>query len=132
MQFFEQNQPAWDHIYRKVAQYAPQPGSILDIASGPGEPSCYLAAKFPGAAVKSTDISEDFVESARRRVSAKGLSNVTCSWADAQDLAAIDTNSQDVVTVCFGYAPPPPSTHTMSTFNHHKKPPLPRPPALSI
>lgn len=50
--------------------------SCLDIASGPGEPACSIAAAVPGATMTSTDLAGGMVAMARSRASERCLSNV--------------------------------------------------------
>ena len=69
---------------------------IIDLASGPGEPTCHLANSIPGAKIMCTDVSEDMVAKATKRAAAKGLSNVTCAVVDACDLKDVQSGSQVV------------------------------------
>lgn len=73
---------------------------MLDLAAGPGEPSCYLAAAFPSARVLCTDVSEDMVPKAAARAQKKGLANVTCAVVDAHDLSSIASASQVRTHAC--------------------------------
>jgi len=74
--------------------------SILDLASGPGEPALTIAKLKPQAHVVATDVSEDMVASALK--ASDGLSNFRAEVADAQALKYED-NSFDAVTCCYGY-----------------------------
>ena len=56
--------------------------TILDLATGPGEPAATLAALLPASKVLATDVSEDMVKAATTATS--HLPNVTVTLADAQ------------------------------------------------
>jgi len=75
--------------------------SILDLATGPGEPAKSLAMALPHASVVATDVSEDMIEAASK--STKDIANMKCVLADAQDLSVFDSESMDVVTCCYGF-----------------------------
>eukprot|EP00241_Pyramimonas_parkeae_P005936 CAMPEP_0114272074 /NCGR_PEP_ID=MMETSP0058-20121206/28224_1 /TAXON_ID=36894 /ORGANISM="Pyramimonas parkeae, CCMP726" /LENGTH=401 /DNA_ID=CAMNT_0001391147 /DNA_START=3493 /DNA_END=4699 /DNA_ORIENTATION=- len=101
---FEQNVPSWEAIAAAVSRNTTpgQPLQILDLAAGPGEPTCHMAARLKNATFLCTDVSDEMVSNAVKRASARGLSNVTCEVVDAQNLSTIASGSQDVVTVCYG------------------------------
>lgn len=75
--------------------------TILDLASGPGEPGATIAAALPSARVIATDVSEDMVSAAIE--ANKHLPNFTARVADAQDLSAFHDGSVDIATCCYGY-----------------------------
>ena len=75
--------------------------TVLDLASGPGQPAASIAAQLTNAEVIATDFSEDMVAAAAK--THKDVKNLTVQWADAQDLNAFTDNSFDVVTCCYGY-----------------------------
>lgn len=75
--------------------------SILDIASGPGQPGISIAEAMPGATIFVTDASEDMIEKAK--AASAHLPNVTVSVTDAENLAEFADHSVDVVTCCYGY-----------------------------
>lgn len=75
--------------------------TILDLASGPGEPAATIATALPSARIIATDVSEDMVSAATE--AHKNLPNLTARVADAQDLSEFDDGSVDVVTCCYGY-----------------------------
>lgn len=74
--------------------------SILDLASGPGEPALTISKLKPHAQVVATDVSEDMVAAALKNID--GLPNIRAEVADAQALT-YDDNSFDAVTCCYGY-----------------------------
>lgn len=102
--FFVQLRPSWERHVEAVAQHvAPAPMTILDIASGPGQPAMLLAQRFPTATVLSTDLAPDMVAQAASSVAAAGLAGqVSCSTMDMQDMAAVGSGTCDVVTASYG------------------------------
>jgi SAM-dependent methyltransferase len=77
------------------------PFTVLDLASGPGEPGITIAKHFPSADVTITDIADSQIEIAT--ANAKGLNNTRCMIADAENLSQFPDNSFDIVTSCYGY-----------------------------
>ena len=75
--------------------------TILDLASGPGEPAATIAEALPNAVVLATDVAEPMVADATNATS--HLSNVKVQLADAQNLEGMSDASYDVVTCCYGY-----------------------------
>lgn len=75
--------------------------SILDLATGPGEPAKSIAMALPHAKVFATDVSEDMIATANENLG--HLENAKCVLADAQDLSVFGSESMDVVTCCYGY-----------------------------
>ena len=75
--------------------------TVLDLATGPGQPAATIATRITNAKVVATDSSEDMIEIAKN--THKNLTNMTAQLADAQDLSAFADNSIDVVTCCYGY-----------------------------
>jgi len=75
--------------------------TILDLASGPGEPAATIAEALPDAVVLATDVAEPMVAAATNATS--HLSNVKVQLADAQNLEGMSDASFDVVTCCYGY-----------------------------
>lgn len=104
IKFFEQLTPTWErHIAALKAHGVTKPATVLDVASGPGQPACLVAQTFPEALVRSTDFSPDMVSQAEARVKAAGLSSrVSCHVLDMQSMSDIKDSSQTVVTVSFG------------------------------
>ena len=75
--------------------------TIIDIASGPGEPACTIAKSIPKATVFSTDISIDMHKiSSIQSINIKNLKSIVL---DAQDLSIFSTNSIDAITCCYGF-----------------------------
>ena len=65
--------------------------TIIDIASGPGEPACTIAKSIPKATVFSTDISIDMHKiSSIQSINIKNLKSIVL---DAQDLSIFSTSS---------------------------------------
>ena len=85
-----------------VAEMKPDAKTVLDLASGPGEPAISLAKKFPGAAVISADNNEKMIGQAAKAAKEAGVSNVSTMDLDLLDLSPIATSSQHVVTVSLG------------------------------
>ena len=75
--------------------------TILDLASGPGEPAATIAEALPDAVVLATDVADAMVAAATNATS--HLSNVKVQLADAQNLEGMSDASYDVVTCCYGY-----------------------------
>ena len=75
--------------------------TILDLASGPGEPAATIAEALPDAVVLATDVADAMVAAATNATS--HLSNVKVQLADAQNLEGMSDASFDVVTCCYGY-----------------------------
>lgn len=90
----------WGLMRDAVVAHCGASPSVLDIASGPGEPAITIAKALPGARVVASDVSEDMVASAAAATAA--APNVESVLADAQDLAYGDATF-DAVTCCYGY-----------------------------
>jgi SAM-dependent methyltransferase len=93
----------WNKIINEVGRYTQGNNkvSLLDLASGPGEPGLSIAQRYPHVDVTVTDISPDQVEKAKSR--SREQTNVQYAVSDLQDLSAFPDNSFDVVTCCYGY-----------------------------
>lgn len=87
-----------------LVEYAqPAPGmSVLDLASGTGEPAISLASRVgePGH-VAALDLSAGLLEIAAKRAEARGLTNFSTHQGDAHSLPFPD-NSFDLATSRFG------------------------------
>ncbi len=94
--------------------------SILDLATGPGEPAKSIAMALPHAAVFATDVSEDMIAAATEKLG--HLENAKCILADAQDLSVFDSESMDVVTCCYGYMFPSDKAASLSETHRVLKP----------
>ena len=74
----------------------------LDIACGTGEPGLSIAIASPKGHVLLTDLAPEMLEIAKRRASAKGISNFETLACSADDLP-FDDAKFDSVSVRFGY-----------------------------
>mmetsp|Transcript_11450 Transcript_11450/g.14923 ORF Transcript_11450/g.14923 Transcript_11450/m.14923 type:complete len:284 (+) Transcript_11450:61-912(+) len=104
LKFFVQAEPVWHHTVDVVKGVVPKVSSmsILDIASGPGEPGCSLAQAFPHSKVHITDSAGAMIDLAKRRVRDMGLEKqVNCSVMDMLDMSAFSPCSQDIVVANF-------------------------------
>ena len=93
----------WSKMKDKVAEAVDGRAgcTILDLASGPGEPAATIAEALPDAHVLATDVADAMVAAATNATS--HLSNVKVQLADAQNLEGMSDASYDVVTCCYGY-----------------------------
>lgn len=92
------------HVTQALVDYAaPQPGmSVLDLASGTGEPAISLASRVgPKGRVTALDQSADLLKIAEERARERGLTNITACHADAHKLPFPD-GSFDLITSRFG------------------------------
>jgi len=100
---FDAGKPMWEALAAELdKEMAVPPTRILSVGDGPGEPGCYLAAKF-GCPTICSDSVVPMVEAAKQRVAAKGLSNVECLLLDMQDLSAVEAASVDVLSSAHAY-----------------------------
>ena len=99
--FFNGMGPAIEKTFSAVKSLSSDPSRILDLASGPGEPGCTLAAGFPSAVVICSDLAQPMVDLASNRARLKGLSNVKTMLLDLTSMTDIPSASQDVVTAHF-------------------------------
>ena len=77
---------------------------VLDLAGGPGEPALPLARLVgPHGHVVVTDVAPPMVAAGREGAASRGLTNMSCRVADAQDLP-FASSSFDAVTCRFGIA----------------------------
>jgi SAM-dependent methyltransferase len=76
--------------------------SILDVASGTGEPGLTAAALKPTVNVLATDLSEEMVAVARATARVRGLSNFRVEVASADDIPSPD-NRFDAVLCRYGF-----------------------------
>lgn len=129
--FLKLNQPIFDATLSALKRDLAAIGAakdaaglnIVDIASGPGQPTLTIAEAFPGASITCTDISPDMVQSAKVRADAlrkmktlptvinhsthhhaccsqgnlASAKNVKFAVVDASDLSAFPDASFDVV-----------------------------------
>ena len=80
-------------------------GTILDLASGPGQPGASIAQALPQALVIATDLSKDMVEMAQAMH--QNIPNLQFRRADMKNLDEFEDESVDCVTCCYGYMFPP-------------------------
>ena len=83
------------------ASSAPRP-TLLDIATGPGQPGTLLAQALPTATVTLSDIAPDMVAMATELVAESHVTNAELAVVDAQDMQFAN-ESFDVVTCCYGF-----------------------------
>jgi ubiquinone/menaquinone biosynthesis C-methylase UbiE len=76
--------------------------TILDIASGTGEPGLSIAAMIPGGKVVLTDLAEDMLAIARENAAKKKITNIETITCDVCELPFAD-NSFDAVSCRFGF-----------------------------
>lgn len=90
-------------ICTQIQRHAPSATHILDLAAGPGEPSCYLSRQLPGASIICTDVAQNMIDAAKIRIQSNGMSdNVEFKVLNMEDMTSIPSASQDVVTVQLG------------------------------
>ena len=115
--------PVWDAMANTVSANHLAPHTILDLASGHGEPACSLARRLPSTTVVASDHSEDERARAYQRIEQLGLSSrVTVEPIDLAELhvfAELDARGEtlpqcDVVTCSFGLFMLPPDQHEAS------------------
>lgn len=100
---FESLAPCWQKHAKLIEGYAP-PGAditILDVGSGPGEPSCTLAAALPKAKITCTDVSEDMNAKAKARADKKNVALAGFGVCGGEDLSQFADASFDFVTMNF-------------------------------
>jgi SAM-dependent methyltransferase len=100
MQHMHKHGP-WPMMKERVESFLKDgKGSVLDLASGPGQPGIAIGESLPNTHITITDVSEDMLKQAN--ANSAHLSNATVVLADAMNLPFED-NSFDVVTCCYGY-----------------------------
>lgn len=99
---FVNNSPMFDRMSTAVLERLPTGGKVLDLASGPGEPSVTLATRDAKAQITCTDFQPGMIEKAQIRASAAGVTNIGFDTTSADDLAKWNDNSFDAVTMSFG------------------------------
>ena len=99
----DQVKPMWEQMVEHAGALDLAPLTILDLASGPGEPACTFAKAFPKALVTATDLTDGMLEQARERVEQNSLSGqVTVTKMDFTDLSPIPNGTVDLVTCSLG------------------------------
>ena len=88
------------HVVRIVRRCRPR--HVLDVATGTGDLAIEMARRIPGVRVLGVDLSQRMLETARRKVAARGLDErVLLEEGDAEHLT-VAAASVDVATVAFG------------------------------
>jgi SAM-dependent methyltransferase len=102
-QMFEIVEVVWTSIADTVHKLGRGQATILDLASGPGEPTCVMAKRFPRATITGSDVAPGMVELAKQRAKDKGLdSQLSFEVLDVHDMSSIPSASVDVITCSFG------------------------------
>lgn len=99
---FMNNKPMFDRMATEVLEKLPMDGEVLDLASGPGEPSVTLATLDPQAKIVCTDFQPEMNERARARAEAAGVRNVDFALTSGDDLGQWQESNFDAVTMSFG------------------------------
>mmetsp|Transcript_1727 Transcript_1727/g.3816 ORF Transcript_1727/g.3816 Transcript_1727/m.3816 type:complete len:324 (+) Transcript_1727:290-1261(+) len=89
--------PMFDEVTRQVQ--AQNPASVLDLGTGPGEPSLSIAKVLPNTAITATDFQAGMVEQAKVRC--EGYSNISFGVCSADDLSEFPTSSFEAVTMVY-------------------------------
>lgn len=92
--------PIGDEIIASINPSGNQ--SILDVASGTGEPGLTIAAMLDGGKVILTDLAEEMLEIAKENAEVKGIKNIDINVCDICDLPFTD-NSFDSISCRFGF-----------------------------
>jgi len=99
---FESLEPLWKRHAALIARYSDCGRlNILDIGSGPGEPSCTLAFTFPTAQITCTDPAPDMNAKAKARAEKKGVQLSAFSVCGGEDLSQFPDSCFDFVTMNF-------------------------------
>lgn len=93
-------QPMGDEIIRLIKPAAGD--TILDIASGTGEPGLTIAAKVKDGKVILTDLAEDMLKIAAENAAHRGITNIETRVCDVCDLP-FDDNTFDAISCRFGF-----------------------------
>lgn len=92
--------PAGDEIIRSLN--LKNDATVLDVASGIGEPGLTIAEMLPGGKVISTDLAENMVEMAGEMANKRGVRNFESRVCDVSELPFED-NTFDAVSCRFGF-----------------------------
>mmetsp|Transcript_60674 Transcript_60674/g.160549 ORF Transcript_60674/g.160549 Transcript_60674/m.160549 type:complete len:331 (-) Transcript_60674:128-1120(-) len=93
--------PAYNAIVASALMANPDAERILDLCCGLGEPACSLARAYPASTVTCSDISAAMVERAMTSA-AKQAVRLDGVVMEMDNLAPIESSSQDIVTISFG------------------------------
>lgn len=99
---FMNNKPMFKRMSAAVLEKLPTNGKVLDLASGPGEPSLTLATMDPNVQIICTDFQAEMNEKAQTRARAAGITNIGFEVTSADDLAKWSDAHFDAVTMSFG------------------------------
>eukprot|EP00933_Yihiella_yeosuensis_P080351 TRINITY_DN9375_c0_g2_i1.p1 TRINITY_DN9375_c0_g2~~TRINITY_DN9375_c0_g2_i1.p1 ORF type:complete len:293 (-),score=68.67 TRINITY_DN9375_c0_g2_i1:134-1012(-) len=94
---FGENLPMFEAMTEMVVASGAK--NILDLGTGPGEPSTLIARAMPGSMVTATDSQLQMIEKAKKR--GEGLNNLVHAVASADDLSAYTSASFDAVTMSY-------------------------------
>lgn len=101
VRLFMNNKPLFDRMAQAVVKKLPSGGKILDLGSGPGEPTVTLATMASGCRIVCTDVQPAMNEKAKSRVKAAGLVNVDFAVTSADDLSTWNLGEFDAVMMSF-------------------------------
>ncbi|CAM5244892.1 Class I SAM-dependent methyltransferase OS=Streptomyces alboniger OX=132473 GN=CP975_30490 PE=4 SV=1 [Streptomyces alboniger] len=91
-------------MYREATgwlrRWAPEPGVVVDVGSGPGAVSFLLAEAFPKARIVAADPEEPLLERARGRASREGLADRFRAVRAALPDAIEDVPTADLLWLC--------------------------------
>ena len=90
----------WVKITKEALNFTSS-GTILDLASGPGQPGAMIARAMPNSLVIATDISDEMIITAHEVH--KSIPNLVIKKADMVKLDEFEDGVFDVVTCCYGY-----------------------------
>lgn len=120
---FEQHaQPTgpWETMDSMLTKYAPPNSTVMDLATGPGEPGVTMAKRHSDMRFILSDVSPDMIEKAKAR--AEGLDNVDFSLTDMQEMKGFSNDSLDAVVCCYGLMFPPNVKQAVSEIHRVLKP----------
>ncbi|MEU5576497.1 class I SAM-dependent methyltransferase [Streptomyces huasconensis] len=83
-----------------LRQWAPDPGVVVDVGSGPGAVSFLLAEAFPKARIVAADPEEPLLEQARDRAAREGLGDRFATVRAALPDAIDDVPTADLLWLC--------------------------------
>lgn len=92
----------WRRRVMRIVRRA-KPRQIMDVATGTGDLAIAMARKVEGAQILGVDLSEEMLGVARKKVEKLGLQKrISLEKGDAENLAMVASESNDVATVSFG------------------------------
>lgn len=79
------------------------PSQIMDVATGTGDLAIAMARRMEGVNILGVDLSEEMLAVARRKIEQHGFgSRIEVTKGDAENLAFVESQTIDAVTVAFG------------------------------